>query len=116
MKRTRKTLHELTFNKRMLQNFHIFWQAYPRKVGKRACQRIWERVYSTLPTVDILVDILAKQSEEYGWDQSDNRKFIPHPTTWLNQGRWEDELDPQTTCEFTLSKRASVNIGSQRRW
>ena len=21
------------------------------------------------------------------------KKFIPHPATWLNQGRWDDELE-----------------------
>ena len=23
------------------------------------------------------------------------KKFIPHPATWLNQGRWDDELEKQ---------------------
>ena len=26
--------------------------------------------------------------------QRDNGQYIPHPATWLNQGRWDDELTP----------------------
>ena len=25
--------------------------------------------------------------------QKDGGQFVPHPTTWLNQRRWEDEVD-----------------------
>jgi hypothetical protein len=24
----------------------------------------------------------------------EDRQFIPHPATWLNQGRWDDEAPP----------------------
>jgi hypothetical protein len=27
------------------------------------------------------------------WRRDDGR-FIPHPATWLNQRRWEDEAEP----------------------
>jgi hypothetical protein len=33
---------------------------------------------------------LKWQSESPDW-QKENRKFVPHPATWLNEGRWEDE-------------------------
>lgn len=29
-----------------------------------------------------------KRSEQW---QKDGGQFIPHPATWLNQGRWDDE-------------------------
>ena len=34
-----------------------------------------------------------------GWTSPNNRKYkeiqyIPHASTWLNQRRWEDELEP----------------------
>ncbi len=32
---------------------------------------------------------VQKQSEQW---TKDNGRFIPNPATWLNQGRWEDEL------------------------
>jgi len=26
--------------------------------------------------------------------RKDNGQFIPHPQTWLNQRRWEDDVEP----------------------
>jgi hypothetical protein len=44
---------------------------------------------------DVLVGrILAAiqhQAKTDGW-RKDGGKFIPHPSTWLNNRRWEDEL------------------------
>lgn len=39
------------------------------------------------------------------WTQN-NGQFIPHPATWLNQGRWDDELPvkaPVFRCPPALS-------------
>jgi len=34
------------------------------------------------------------QKRSRQWVESDG-KYIPHPATWLNQGRWDDEVDPR---------------------
>ena len=36
---------------------------------------------------------LETQKKSDQW-QRDNGAFIPHASTWLNQQRWEDELEP----------------------
>ena len=33
---------------------------------------------------------VQKKSEQW---QRDNGQYIPHPSTWLNQRRWEDEME-----------------------
>ena len=56
---------------------------YPLKRGKKAAWAKWQRMtaeeeskaLAALPTFDF----------------GDDPKFIPHPATWLNQGRWDDE-------------------------
>ena len=96
-------------------NFDLFWRAYPRKVGKKACKKVWFRVYSSIPPIDALIRIVEHQSEYYEWDKPEKRKYIPHPSTWLNQGRWDDELDYEPEGR-TISKKAKVNIGAQRKW
>lgn len=67
--------------------FDQFWAQYPRKVGKLAAQKAFSRA-TKLTTVESIHSALRNlQQEMRGKDQ----QFIPHPATWLNQGRWDDE-------------------------
>lgn len=69
-------------------NFETFWKEYPRKIGKGAALKAWKR--NGIPDLDILLTALSKQKKSKQWEDS---QFIPHPATWLNQGRWEDETE-----------------------
>ena len=40
--------------------------------------------------VDVLLAAIASQKKSPQW-QKDNGQFIPHPATWLNGQRWEDQ-------------------------
>ena len=44
----------------------------------------------TVP-LEVLLTAIEKQKESAQWSK-DNGQFIPHPTTWLNGRRWEDEV------------------------
>lgn len=72
------------------RRFEQFWSAYPRKVGKVAAQRAWNRLRPDAATLDRMLDVIANERGSEQWRREGGR-FIPHPTTWLNQGRWEDE-------------------------
>jgi len=63
-----------------------FWLPYPRKVGKAAAKRAWDRL-KPKPDELALKSALAWQVESDQW----RRGFIPNPATYLNQKRWEDE-------------------------
>lgn len=70
--------------------FAEFWDAYPRKVGKDAARRIYEK---RRPDEEIHAQMLAaieSQRRSPAWVK-DGGQFIPHPSTWLSQGRWQDE-------------------------
>lgn len=69
--------------------FETFWKAYPRKVGKDAARRAFAKV--KVP-VETLVAAVEEQKASPQWTK-DNGQFIPNPATWLNQGRWEDEVE-----------------------
>ena len=75
-----------------IDRFDTFWSAYPKKIGKAKCQR-W---FDTHNVDDTLLDTMLKaidtQKVTEQWTK-DNGKFIPHPYTWLNQGRWDDEVE-----------------------
>ena len=68
--------------------FERFWSVYPRKIGKQSAKRAFDRVKVPLET---LVTAVERQKCSDQWTQN-NGQFIPHPATWLNQGRWDDEL------------------------
>lgn len=70
-------------------DFLQFWQEYPRKVGKGAAYRSWLKIKG-IKKSDI-IEAVKSQREQEQW-KKDNGQYIPHPTTWLNQRRWEDEV------------------------
>lgn len=70
--------------------FPAFWSAYPRHVGKAAAVKAFARLKVTPPLLQSMLDALAWQRHQDGWTK-DGGAFIPHPSTWLNQRRWEDE-------------------------
>ena len=69
-------------------NFDRFWEAYPRKAGKVKAQTAFQKV--TVP-VEIILSAIAEQKKSPQW-QKDGGQFIPHPATWLNGKRWEDQI------------------------
>ena len=73
--------------------FDAFWEAYPKKTGKEAARKSFARAKADIGTMLSALEV-QKQSEQ--WTKN-NGQFIPNPTTWLNQGRWEDEVQTQSS-------------------
>jgi hypothetical protein len=71
-------------------NFVDFYALYPRKQGRRAAEKSWDRL--TRQEQEDAFLALSTHLEYWKLKQTE-KDFIPHPATWLNQGRWEDELD-----------------------
>jgi hypothetical protein len=72
------------------ETFEEFWAAYPRKDGKKVARQKWNRLK---PDEEMRKKILAdierrKRSPEW---LKENGQFIPMPSTYLNQQRWDDE-------------------------
>ena len=78
---------------RGVERFKAFWKAYPRKTGKGAAEKAFQRIRVD----DALLATMLKAIETHKhcdqWKRNGGQ-YIPHPTTWLNQRRWEDELEP----------------------
>jgi hypothetical protein len=74
------------------RGFDRFWAAYPRKVGKGAAERSFERVHPDASLLDKMLRAIETQRQSDTW----LRGYIPNPATWLNQRRWEDEPDGVT--------------------
>jgi len=78
------------------QRFEMFWEAYPKKVGKTAALKAWNHVNpdDTLYARIIASITASKTSDQW---QRENGRYIPNPLTWLNQGRWDDEYPMPVT-------------------
>lgn len=72
-------------------DFDDFWNIYPRRAGKGAARKAWIKACKTTPATVILA-----AARRYAADPNlpDDKNYIPHPSTWLNQERWEDDPLP----------------------
>ncbi len=72
------------------KKFDLFWSVYPKKAAKVDAIRAFNKLN---PSDDLLSTIMAalnRFAESPDW-QTDDGKYVPHPATWLNKRRWEDE-------------------------
>jgi len=71
--------------------FERFWRAWPshkRKGAKPYCQRIWNR-----KSLDSVADTVLAALEAFKkLDDWQSGKFVPMPSTWLTQDRWDCDL------------------------
>lgn len=70
--------------------FEQFWSNYPRKVAKHYARQIFARLTDEEKFAAIhALPIHIRYWKLAGRDM----ETIPHASTWLNQHRWEDELE-----------------------
>jgi hypothetical protein len=80
-------------------DFETWWQTYPRRVGKQAAWKAWVKSvkrYQQEHACDKqeACDDLLDHTKRFSVSPKAKGKYCPHPATWLNEGRWED--DPAT--------------------
>ncbi len=75
------------------QLFNAFWTAYPKKIGKDEARKAFEKRKPNEQLVDLMVTAVEQQKRSETW-LKDGGQFIPNPATWLNQGRWQDDVGP----------------------
>lgn len=76
-------------------SFDVFWNLYNKKINSKDCESKWnklknndrQKIIDTLP--NFLNSIVDKQ-------------YQPHPITYLNQKRWNDEQNNTTKKEYEL--------------
>lgn len=96
--------------------FDAFYAAYPRHVSKVASQKAWAKLKPNEALQQtILADIARRKRGE--WAGKD-MQYIPHPSTYLNQRRWEDEQAGQVeedeyrpTLQEIINERIRQNGG-----
>lgn len=71
--------------------FDQFWSAYPRKAGKQNAIKAWGKISPDQPLLKTILENIQARLDSGEWDKG-KPQFIPHPATYLNGGRWEDEI------------------------
>jgi hypothetical protein len=85
--------------------FDVFWEAYPRKVGRAAAKMEWAQI----PGIEThSAEIIAGV---YCWSGSvewSDPQFIPHPKTFLKEKRWQESPVIGATDGVRPSSRRSA--------
>lgn len=72
-------------------HFLAFWSVYPRRIGKGAARTAFRKA-TELASANQIIQA-AKDYADFCIEQKTEKRFIPHASTWLNQERWEDDLE-----------------------
>lgn len=70
--------------------FAGLWDYYPRHTSKQAAAKAWDKLK---PSDELIADIGRALRRQKAWDEWQRGVGIPHLSTYLNQRRWEDELE-----------------------
>lgn len=70
--------------------FARFWSVYPRHVAKPNARKAFDKINPDDGLLETMIQAIEQQKRSDQWTR-DNGQYIPHPATWLNQRRWEDE-------------------------
>lgn len=80
------------------EEFEAFWMQCPKKVGKGAAFRAYQKAIKKSHPSEILQGMMIYSAKTI------DPKFIKHPSGWLNDERWKDE-------EVKPSKNGRLNDG-----
>lgn len=78
------------------QRFESFWSVYPKKIAKANARKAWNKLKVDGPLYTEIMKGLTLHKKSRDWIK-DEGQFIPHPATWLNGRRWEDEVEQEPT-------------------
>lgn len=84
--------------------FDEFYSKYPKKVKKQNVKKWFEKNKPSSELFSSMMNSLEQFRGSKDW-LKDNGQYIPYPSTWLNQRRWEDE-DIQESNPMSALQRA----------
>lgn len=106
-----------------IPTFDEFWKVWPKREAKKDALRAWNKVRDA----DKIAALNALPNHVARWQREGRaRNHIPHPATWLNGERWDDELDeifapapaqrsaqsgPPWWTSHTLMERKAAEVG-----
>ncbi|WP_439925299.1 helix-turn-helix domain-containing protein [Nitrobacter sp. JJSN] len=93
-------------------SFNEFWTVYPKKVDKLKAEKLYATIIKTKRATALqLLDGARRYAAAKAGTE---RKFIKHPSTWLNAGGWLDE--PEHTARPAKTTQADTAISGFNRF
>ena len=74
--------------------FEQFYKLYPRKVGRYLAEKNFKKLSAKEKLM--AYQGLSKYKKFWKANKTD-KQFIPHPSTFINQKRWEDDIEVPKT-------------------
>lgn len=73
-------------------DFNFFWTIYPKKKGKKEALKAYLKARKKASRDELLEALREVKSKEW---KSKELQYVPHASTWLNQERWNDEVQTE---------------------
>lgn len=91
--------------------FQMFWCAYPRRTGKGAARKAFATAVAAGADPQVIVATASAYANRCDQLQKEPQ-FIPHPATWLNQERWEDDEEqaPRVRSKVDDALRSGMDL------
>lgn len=108
----KKTKKKSSTPARVESDFLDFYAAYPRHVGKEAARRAFVKtVKAGTPAAEIVEG--ARRYAAATAAAGTETRYVAHPATWLNAGRWSDDMQDAAPVELTpWEKKTAVMVQS----
>lgn len=92
--------------------FEFFWKAYPKKVGKDAAYKAFAKRKPDEQLTQTMIAAVRKQTATEQW-KKDNGQFIPHASTWLNEGRWQDSTEIGAEQDWRTTRKGVEDMAER---
>lgn len=90
------------------EKFEIFYKEYPKHV-KRAEVEKW--FFKNEPDDELFNTIMEQLKKFKKTKEWKDPQYIPYPSTWLNQKRWEDEIKTKEEIEEEWVEELKREVG-----
>jgi uncharacterized protein YdaU (DUF1376 family) len=88
-----------------MDGFAEFWQSVPRKVAKPKAQEAYAKALRQTDAQTILRGIVRYAESRRGEDP----RYTAHPASWLNAGRWADEVETKGSFNGKADGRSKLD-------
>lgn len=75
----------------LAERFERFYSAYPKKEAKANAVKAFNKLKPDEGLLQTMLTAIEARKSTQEW-KKDNGQFIPLPASWLNNRRWEDEI------------------------
>lgn len=90
--------------------FDLFWKSYPRHVAKQNAVKAFSKLNPDPELLETILKDIETRKKTDQW-QKDGGQYIPHPATYLNGKRWEDEITKVVPTFSSKPKETEPNWG-----